>query len=62
MHPALKQHLEGKLILSPEHERLIANCFKTRFTKRNEILVEKGSIAKHLYFVVKRMPAGILNR
>ena len=53
MHPALKQHLEDKLILSPEHERLIANCFKTRFTKRNEILVEKGSIAKHLYFVVK---------
>ncbi|MDB5150294.1 MAG: putative transcriptional regulator, Crp/Fnr family, partial [Mucilaginibacter sp.] len=53
MHPALKQHLEGKLILSSEHEQLVESCFKPRFTKRNEILIEKGSIAKHLFFVVK---------
>ncbi|WP_121810774.1 Crp/Fnr family transcriptional regulator [Mucilaginibacter kameinonensis] len=53
MHPALKQHIGDKLILSPEHELLVDNCFKTRLTKRNEILVEKGSIARHLYFVVK---------
>jgi CRP-like cAMP-binding protein len=53
MHPALKQHLEGKLILSPAHEQLVESCFKPRLTKRNEILVEKGSIARYLYFVVK---------
>ncbi|MEO3406525.1 Crp/Fnr family transcriptional regulator [Mucilaginibacter sp. CAU 1740] len=53
MHPALKQHLAGKLELTPQHEQLIDSCFKPKLTKRNEIVVEKGSIARHLFFVVK---------
>ncbi|NCD71878.1 Crp/Fnr family transcriptional regulator [Mucilaginibacter agri] len=53
MHPALQKYLEGKLKLSPEHEALVGNCFKPKFTKRNEVLLQKGDIARHLYFVVK---------
>jgi CRP-like cAMP-binding protein len=53
MHPALKKYLDGKIVLSEEHEQLIDSCFKPRFSKRNEILIEKGSIARHSFFVVK---------
>ena len=53
MHPALKKHLEGKISLSPEQEELVSHYFKPRFAKRNEILVPKGAIARHIYFVVK---------
>src|ERR1700754_1955161 len=53
MHPALKKYLEGKIALSAEHEQLIDSCFKLKFSKRNEVLIEKGSIARHSFFVVK---------
>lgn len=53
MHPALKKYLEGKIALSAEHEQLIDSCFKLKSGKRNEILIEKGSIARHSFFVVK---------
>lgn len=53
MHPALKQYLSDKISLSPEHEALVDGCFRIKNAKRNEILVQKGSVAKHIYFVVK---------
>ena len=53
MHPALKKYLEGKITLSAQQEQLVSDCFKQKFTKRNEILVPKGAIARHIYFVVK---------
>ncbi len=53
MHPALKKYLSDKIVLSPEHEQLLGNCFKLKQAKRNEILVEKGSVARNIYFVIK---------
>ncbi|QMU29510.1 Crp/Fnr family transcriptional regulator [Adhaeribacter radiodurans] len=53
MHPALRKYLDGKIIITPEQEQLVNSCFQLKFTQRHEILVPKGSIAKHLYLVVK---------
>ncbi|MBN9381164.1 MAG: Crp/Fnr family transcriptional regulator [Chitinophagaceae bacterium] len=53
MHPALKKHLVESISLTPEQEELVNSCFKPKIARRNEILVRKGSIARHLYFVVK---------
>ncbi|QQL48574.1 Crp/Fnr family transcriptional regulator [Mucilaginibacter ginkgonis] len=53
MHASLKQYLDGKIMLSPADEEYVDCKFKPRSTKRNEILVEKGDTARHIYFVVK---------
>jgi CRP-like cAMP-binding protein len=53
MHPALKKHFEGKIELTAEQEDLIGGCFKPMTAKRNEILVQKGNVARHVYFVIK---------
>ena len=53
MHPALRQFLQGKITISPEQEALVASCFHVKLAKRHEVLVPKGAVAKHLYFVVK---------
>ncbi|GAB3957421.1 Crp/Fnr family transcriptional regulator [Spirosoma harenae] len=53
MHPALRAFLTGKITLSAEEEAFVTNCFKPKFTQRNEILVAKGSVARYIYFVVK---------
>jgi len=53
MHPALKKHLGGKITLTSEQEELVNSCFKPLSAKRNEILVHKGDIARHLYLIVK---------
>lgn len=53
MHPALKRHLAGKIILTPEQEEVVNSCFKPQSAKRNEILLHKGGIARHVYFVIK---------
>jgi CRP-like cAMP-binding protein len=53
MHPALKKHLAGKIILTREQDELVNSCFKPLSARRNEILVQKGRIARHLYLVVK---------
>jgi CRP/FNR family transcriptional regulator, cyclic AMP receptor protein len=53
MHPVLKKFLQDKITLSPQHEQLVNNCFKPKFTKRNQILLHKGDIARYIYFVVK---------
>jgi CRP/FNR family cyclic AMP-dependent transcriptional regulator len=53
MHPALQTFLKDKITLSPEHEELVSRCFKQKLTKRNEILVPQGAIARYIYFVVQ---------
>lgn len=53
MHPALKEYLAGKIELSPAHEELVDKYFIKKTAERNEILVPAGSIARHVYFVIK---------
>ena len=53
MHPALHSFLHGKITLSAEHEALVARTFQVKSARRNEILVPKGAVAKHLYLVAK---------
>jgi CRP/FNR family cyclic AMP-dependent transcriptional regulator len=53
MHPALKKYLAGKITLSPDQEELVGKYFIKKSTERNEILVPAGSIARHLYIVIK---------
>ena len=53
MHPALKTYLSDKIILSPTQEAIVDKYFKRITTRRNEILVPAGSIARHLYIVIK---------
>lgn len=53
MHPALRAMIGGKISLSVEQETFVNACFKPKSTKRNETLVPKGSVARHIYFVVK---------
>jgi CRP/FNR family transcriptional regulator, cyclic AMP receptor protein len=53
MHPALKKYLAGKIELSLEQEELVDKYFIKRSAERNEILVPAGSIARHVYFVIK---------
>lgn len=53
MHPALKKYLTGKIALSPDQEEFVDTCFIKKSTERNEILVPAGSVARHLYFVIK---------
>ncbi|NHA07098.1 Crp/Fnr family transcriptional regulator [Mucilaginibacter sp. HC2] len=53
MHPALQKQIEGKIILTAEQEQLVNRCYKPRLAKRGEILLEKGNVARYLFFVVK---------
>lgn len=53
MHPALRQYLAGRIELSPAHEELVNQCFIAKKAVRNEVLLPAGSIARHLYFVLK---------
>lgn len=53
MHDVLKDALQAHLSLTDEEWAIVASFFKPVKTKRGEILVEKGKIAGHLYFIVK---------
>ncbi|GAB3702521.1 Crp/Fnr family transcriptional regulator [Spirosoma flavus] len=53
MHPALQTFLSGKITLSAEQEAVVEGYFKYKVTKRNEILVAKGNVARYVFFVVK---------
>ena len=53
MHPALVKHFDGRIEFSAEQEALIDSCFKPMTAKRNEILVQKGNIVRHIYFVIR---------
>ncbi|PUZ22715.1 Crp/Fnr family transcriptional regulator [Chitinophaga parva] len=53
MHPLLKQYVAGRIALTPDQEALVDQCFVPRHTVRGEILVQAGTVARHLYFVAK---------
>jgi len=53
MHSALKKCIDGKIKLSRDQEDFVNSCFIPKFTRRNEILVSEGEVAKHIYLVVK---------
>ena len=53
MHPALKKYLEASMSLSAEQEELVSNCFQPIVTRRGQLLLSQGAIAKDIFFVVK---------
>ncbi|MDP9080069.1 MAG: Crp/Fnr family transcriptional regulator [Bacteroidota bacterium] len=53
LHEVLRQTLSPGVNLTEEEWAIVFNCCKTKTTKRNEILLEKGKISQYLYFVVK---------
>lgn len=52
MHPVLKNYLTARGEISAAHLELIDSLFIRKITKRNEILLPAGSIAKNSYFVI----------
>lgn len=52
LHPELRKQF-GDSVLSQEHEYLIENCFLHYTTKKNEILLQKGAVARYVFFVIK---------
>ncbi|HEY4325289.1 MAG TPA: Crp/Fnr family transcriptional regulator [Mucilaginibacter sp.] len=53
MHDVLKNSLVGLTALSDEQWAFVLNHFKSKTTKRNELLLEKGNTCQNIYFVVK---------
>ena len=53
MHQILKNSLADKISLSDEQWAFVFSLFKSKTTKRNELLLEKGKVSQYLYFVVK---------
>jgi CRP/FNR family cyclic AMP-dependent transcriptional regulator len=53
MHEVLKNSLSSQISLSDEQWAFVLSLIKAKKTKRNEILLEKGEVSRHLYFVVK---------
>jgi CRP/FNR family cyclic AMP-dependent transcriptional regulator len=53
MQESLRNSLKDSICLTDEQWGFVLGHYKHRSTKRNEILLEKGDIAPHLYFVVK---------
>jgi CRP/FNR family cyclic AMP-dependent transcriptional regulator len=53
MHETLKNSLSGLINLSDEEWAFVFHDIKTKTTKRNELLLEKGKICQHVYFVAK---------
>jgi CRP/FNR family cyclic AMP-dependent transcriptional regulator len=53
MHQILKNTLAAGISLSEEQWAFVAERFKPKTTKRNELLLEKGKVSQYLYFVVK---------
>jgi len=53
MHEILKNSLADKISLSDEQWAFVFSLFKSKTTKRNELLLEKGKVSQYLYFVVK---------
>jgi len=49
----LKNSLADSISLSDEQWDFVFSHFKSKTTKRNEILLEKGKISQYIYFVVK---------
>ncbi|NJK84300.1 MAG: Crp/Fnr family transcriptional regulator, partial [Saprospiraceae bacterium] len=48
---AFKQFIENYTALSQEDWVQIARCFEKRTVAKDEILLQEGSICRHLYFI-----------
>jgi CRP/FNR family cyclic AMP-dependent transcriptional regulator len=53
MHSALRKALSSNINLTDEQWAFVLSFYKPKITKRNEVILEKGRISQHLYFVVK---------
>ena len=53
MHEILKNSLSAQISLPDEQWAFVLSLIRYRKTRRNEMLLEKGEISRHLYFVVK---------
>lgn len=51
MYEALKKYLIRYIQITEEELEAFCNKFKSKTTKRNEMLLEAGNICRHLYFV-----------
>ena len=52
LHPALKAFLQGKITLTAQQESIAGSFFLFRSIKKNEILLPKGKVATHIFFVI----------
>ncbi|HVW97423.1 MAG TPA: Crp/Fnr family transcriptional regulator [Mucilaginibacter sp.] len=53
IYDVLRKTLEGGIKLTEEQWERVFTCYKPKKTKRNEIVLEKGKVSQHLYFVAK---------
>ena len=53
MHDILRNYLSQSINLTEEQWGLLLSCCKPKIAKRNEILLEKGSVSQYMYFVIK---------
>ena len=53
MHEVLKNILSAQINLTEEQWAFVLSRIKSKKAKRGEILLEKGEVSRHLYFVVK---------
>jgi CRP-like cAMP-binding protein len=53
MYQLLKKHITSRVQVSDEQLDIFCNKFKSKITKRNEILLGAGNICRHIYFVNK---------
>ncbi|MFI5139112.1 MAG: Crp/Fnr family transcriptional regulator [Sphingobacteriales bacterium] len=53
MFEILKNNLAAHLTLTDEQWAFVLSHFKSKITKKNELLLEKGKVSQYLYFVVK---------
>lgn len=53
MYQLLREYLSRNITITDEQMSSLRDIFKPKITKRNEILLEPGSICKHWYFVNK---------
>jgi CRP/FNR family cyclic AMP-dependent transcriptional regulator len=53
MHQVLKDSLASHINLSAEQWAYVFGLFKPKIAKKGELLLEKGKIARHIYFVTK---------
>lgn len=53
MYEALKQYLKRQIEVTDEDLTSFCNKFKSKNTKRGQLLLEAGSVCRHMYFVNK---------
>lgn len=53
MHDILREALSPHLNLTEQQWAVVLNCYKSKVTKRNEILLEKGQVCNYMHFIAK---------